>query len=453
MLSQKIILGAAGNAAGSDNYWFWQLTGSNHSYGYGITLDGDDNAYIAGEISISGTTYSQVVKVDKDANTIAQKRYGQGSITVMKGIAWDNANHLYAAGYSNYTGTGFYNAIMQKLDLNLNTVWTRCLDGGGLRTYEAVACDSSGYPYVTGADKVATNYGGRDAVIDKYNTNGNHLYQRRWGPNDGSSTDDEGFGISVNSQDEAFVAGRTSKNQDGGGGEEAILVKTNSSGSFGLAKYMAWNNSDRGWDIAHDSRDYYYVVGESNGQNIGGGWSGFLVGYNSSNGVIGQYLIGSVNESRGVSVCCDSQNNVYALVKSYNGAVYEAVLYKFDSTFAYQWKRAFVRYTNSAQKNIYPWSIRVDSNDNLIIGGHTLAGPGVNNYFLIKYPNDGSMTGTWTDGAESIWIRNPGGYNADAGNLTIANLNFSQSTHFDSTLQPAFTPTTTSFTSFTIPTS
>ena len=78
-----------------------------------------------------------------------------------------------------------------------------------------VTIDSTNNIYLTGFTRGAldgnTHYGGEDIFIVKYNSNGS----KQWTKQLGTSLNDSGWGIVVDSSDNIYVAGSTAEGLDG----------------------------------------------------------------------------------------------------------------------------------------------------------------------------------------------------------------------------------------------
>jgi hypothetical protein len=96
-----------------------------------------------------------------------------------------------------------------------------------------VTVDSSNNIYVTGRTIGGldgnTNSGSLDLFLVKYNSSGT----KQWTQQLGTSSHDDGYGVTVDSSDNIYVTGRTAGGLDGNtnsGSNDLFLVKYNSSG-------------------------------------------------------------------------------------------------------------------------------------------------------------------------------------------------------------------------------
>ena len=104
----------------------------------------------------------------------------------------------------------------------------------------------------------------------------------------GTSSRDDGGGVTVDSSDNIYVTGFTTgdlDNNTNSGQKDIILVKYNSSGTKQWTQQLGTSSQDTGNDVTVDSSDNIYVTGQTEGGLDGNTNSGiqdiFLVKYNS----------------------------------------------------------------------------------------------------------------------------------------------------------------------------
>src|ERR1039457_599709 len=116
-----------------------------------------------------------------------------------------------------------------------------------------------------------THGGGQyDAFVAKFNPTGSALVYSTYL---GGSGFDVGYGIAVDSADNAYVTGLTQSTdfptmnplqRVNGGGYDAFVAKINPTGSdLVYSTYLGGNSFDRGYSIALDSAGNAYVTGET----------------------------------------------------------------------------------------------------------------------------------------------------------------------------------------------
>ena len=116
---------------------------------------------------------------------------------------------------------------------NTSKQWTKLLGTSSDEDGNGVTVDSSGNIYVTGRtggalDSIA-NSGSSDIFLVKYDSTG----EKPWTKLLGTSSDDYGFGVTVDSSDNIYVTGYTAgglDNNSNSGSLDIFLVKFNSDG-------------------------------------------------------------------------------------------------------------------------------------------------------------------------------------------------------------------------------
>ena len=116
---------------------------------------------------------------------------------------------------------------------NTSKQWTKLLGTSSDEDGNGVTVDSSGNIYVTGRtggalDSIA-NSGSSDIFLVKYDSTG----EKQWTKLLGTSSNDYGFGVTVDSSDNIYVTGYTAgglDNNSNSGSLDIFLVKLNSDG-------------------------------------------------------------------------------------------------------------------------------------------------------------------------------------------------------------------------------
>ena len=212
--------------------------------------------------------------------------------------------------------------------------WVKQLEAPSL-SYEksqGLAVDSSDNIYVTGYTNGGldgnTNSGGHDIFLVKYNSSGT----KQWTQQFGSSENDYGQGVTVDSSDNIYVTGHTLGGLDGNtnsGKRDIFLVKYNSSGTKQWTQQLGTPTYEEAKGVTVDSSDNIYVTGWTRGglDTYSGGDDTFLVKYNSSGTKQwtrkfgapsflekSQYNSSSQMSSsgdKGIGVAVDSSGNIY----------------------------------------------------------------------------------------------------------------------------------------------
>ena len=221
----------------------------------------------------------------------------------------------------------------------------------------------------------------------------------------GTSSNDTGYGVTVDSSNNIYVTGYTDgglDNNTNSGGGDIILVKYNSSGTKQWTQQLGTSLADYGYGVAADSSDNIYVTGYTSGgldnnTSSGGVLDLFLVKYNSSGTKQWTQQLGTSAKDVSQGVTVDSSNNIYVtgwtkggLDNNTSSGGYDIFLVKYNSSGTKQWTQQL-----GTNGNDYGYGVTVDSSDNIYVTGHTYWGldnnvTTVNDIFLVKYNSSGT---------------------------------------------------------------
>jgi sugar lactone lactonase YvrE len=468
--------------------WIAQIGSGVADIGYGIATDSNGNVYVTGQSSAATTVYgissnrdrftelygasSFVVKYD--TNGIGQWIQPLGGSPTLFAISVDSIGNTFVTGNTGTsTATQVFNAdrtpykvisskasqsaFVVKYSSNTTPLWVAQIASTLADTGHAIATDSDGNVYVTGAgapsgtaavvaynsDGTAfgttlANAGQGDAFVVKYNTSGSV----QWVTRIASTQQDIGYGIKTDSSGNVYVVGGGSVgslasvvvfNSDGttfqtldrSGGGDVFIVKYNTSGTAQWAARIASSQQDVGYAIAIDGSNNVYVTGQgglnstqtitaynSNGTafattlvNDSGGGDAFVAKYNTNGTVQWIARIASAATDTGFGIATDPAGDVYVTGGLGGGAVITAY------------------------------------NSNGTAFGTTLANAGLSDTFIVKYSTSGTVQ--WvtriasTDADIGYGIAVDGGYNVyvtgQGGASTVTAYN-SNGTAFATTL-------------------
>jgi hypothetical protein len=311
------------------------LGGSGGDIGYGIAVDSLGNAYITGDTG-SADFPTQ--------NPIQGANGGFGDVFVTK---------INSAG----------NAL----------VYSTYLGGSDADYGCGIAVDGAGNANVTGWT-ISTDFptqnpiqgthggGGYDAFITKINSAGDALVYSTYL---GGSGGDYGFGIAVDSSDNAYVTGRTTSTEfptqnliqgTFGGYEDAFVTKINSAGNaLVYSTYLGGWGGDDGRAIAVDGAGNAYVTGMTDfgfpthnpiQGTFGGKKDAFVTKINSAgNALVYSTYLGGSGYDMGYSIAVDGLGNAY--VTGETGSTNFPILNPIQGTFE-GYEDAFVTKINSA---------------------------------------------------------------------------------------------------------
>jgi len=357
------------------------LGGSQDDGGNGIAVDASGNAYVAGST------------LSADFPTVTP--------TPLQGTCGG-------------CDTGFTDAFVAKLDAaGSSLVYTTYLGGSSSDQAFAIATDSAGNVYVTGrtysnnfptvnpVQPAIGSLGIADVFIAKLNAAGSSLVYSTYL---GGSSGEQGLGIAVDSDGNAYVVGSTlSKNfppasplqaacvSCTAGDTDAFVTKLNAAGSsLVFSTYLGGSGADEARGIAVDSTGAY-VTGLTHSNNFplvsplqpayGGVEDAFVLKMNSSgSALIYSTYLGGTSADEGHGIALDSSGNAYvtgwttssdfptanAAQSAYRGGQ-DAFVAKLDSAGATLAYSTYLGGTGADQGS----SIAVDSSGQAYVTGYT----------------------------------------------------------------------------------
>jgi hypothetical protein len=306
MFIQK--LDAAGNFV-----WTKSVGAAASDVGYGITIDGSGNIYIAGHfestvdfnpgpgtfnLTSAGIDDIFILKLDASGNFVWANRMGSTSNDVPYSITSDGSGNVYTTGY--FIGTvdfdpgagtytlasagGGYDIFIHKLDASGNFLWARSMGNTGTDYGQSIVSDAAGNVYTTGYFNGTVDFdpgagtsnlisgGGPDAFVQKLDASGNFV----WAKSAGSSSNDYGYAIAMDGSGNVYVTGSFIGTVDfdpgpgtftltSAGSNEIYIQKLDAGGNFVWAKKIGSTSSDVGNGITTDSFGDVYVAGEFTG--------------------------------------------------------------------------------------------------------------------------------------------------------------------------------------------
>lgn len=269
------------------------------------------------------------------------------------GIAVDSSGNAYITGStastdfptqspysSSLAGSG--DAFIAKLNPSGSAlVYSTYLGGNQTDVGNAIAVDSSGNVFVTGStassDFPATsgvlqaNFGGgqTDAFVAELNSSGDSLTYATYL---GGTGNDVGYGIALDSSDDAYVVGSTSSTDfptknplqpANAGNNDAFLSKIKPDGSaLVYSTYLGGSGADSGQDVAVDSSGDAYVTGFTLSTDFptskpfqtanAGSADAFVAEYNASgSGLVYSTYIGGSGVDRAFSIALGDSGDAY----------------------------------------------------------------------------------------------------------------------------------------------
>jgi hypothetical protein len=375
--------------------WSQRFGSTSSESGLGVTVDGSNNAIVTGRFR--GT-------VD----------FGGGPLTEVVGaIPRSRSNDIFVAKY----------------DHNGNHVWSQSFGDTLEDQGFSVVADGLDNVIVTGFFKGTVDFGGgpltevgtgtfvRDIFVVKFDSNGNHVWSKRFG----ASSGDEGQSIAVDGSDNVIVTGFFHNTVDFGGGpltsagsQDIFVAKYDPDGNHLWSKRFGQIDIDPGYGVAVDGSNNVIVTGYiRNTVDFGGGpltSAGcsdiFVAKFDTDGNHVWSQRFGDDScEDEGFSVAVDGSGNVVVTGK-FRGTVdfgggpmtsagfgsLDIFVARFDPNGNHLWSKSF----GSASSD-FGNHVAADGLDNVIItgrfgdtvdfGGGTLSNPRI---FVAKFDSNGN---------------------------------------------------------------
>lgn len=365
--------------------------------------------------------------IDPSSNIIWATYYGDASLDRGTCAGTDAGNNVYLAGYALSTSniatsgafqatlSGSYDAFLVKFDSNGNRLWGTYFGGVNLETVYAIFVQSNGTVYLCGDTSSSSNiastgahqpaYGGGmdDAILVKFDTNG----QRLWSTYYGGNQHDIAYTITVDNQGNPIIAGHTESSNTGNCiatpgayatsfnfASDIFIAKFNSNGVRQWGTYYGDTGFEEAWGMDCDGNDNIVVTGFTESlsglstspchQASNAGMQDAFISKFSSNGVNliwGTYFGGSASE-QGTAVEIDTSGTIFvsgntssssgiSTTGAYQTSIAssdDAFLTAFSSSGTQLWGTYF-----GGEDTDYMNDILLDSNNCILFCGQTLS--------------------------------------------------------------------------------
>jgi hypothetical protein len=290
------------------------------------------------------------IKTDATGNPIWKKAIGESASDYANDIQQTSDSGFIVCGYSNSTFSGGFageNIYLIKLSSNGNILWSKIIGGAGNERANSVRQTSDGGFIIAGTTN-SWGSGGKDFYLIKTDANGNISWTKTFG----GALDDVANSVKQTSDGGFIVAGET--NSFGAGDIDYYLIKTDALGTLTWSKTYGEINSD--W--------LYSVVQASNGGYVMGGYSISFLGAGEADAVVIKTdSTGSIVWSKTygeqfgdvASSMVTTNDNGYALAGGQSSFPFSMVdkglLFKIDSVGNFIWANTFIN-SNDVQRNI-----------------------------------------------------------------------------------------------------
>jgi hypothetical protein len=340
-------------------HWLWSrgATGTNIGQeGTGMATDENGNTTIIGGFADTlmtlgndtifnshiSTEDSYIAKFSPSGNVLWFKSIGGLNSEIVWSVCADANGNTYVTGSSssasiifdsitllNSSSNGMFVA---KYDVNGNAIWARGANSVNFTSGSGIGADLQGNVYVAGSYMDTVTFGastlisegGNDALLIKYDSNGNFI----WAKSEGEIGSDGNVSVCVDGGDNIIVGGQFDGDSITIGGftlwnagqNDIYVVKYDSSGSVLWAKSGNGNADDYVQQVSTDFNGDIFVGGSFNSSSLlfgsmtlhcTGGFDAFIIKYNSSGNIIWAKSGAGSTDDYGFSVSADSSGNVY----------------------------------------------------------------------------------------------------------------------------------------------
>ena len=302
----------------------WEKTwgGTNYDYGKAIAIDGSGNVYLTGTTDSYGGIF--VLKYNSFGNLLWERTWGGWGSEFGSGIALDNMGNIFITGITTSYGVGDRDILVLKYNSDGNLLWNTTYGGFNEEWGIGIAVDISGNMFITG---LTESYGAGewDMLLLKYDSSGTLLWNTTWG----GSKSDHGSGIALDALGNVFITGSTKSY--GAGNGDALVLKYDSFGTLLWSKTWGSSDNDFGCGIAVDSSGNMFITGSTYSIE-GGGHDALLFKYDpSGNLLLNKTWGGSGYDSGevGYGIALDDSGNVFITGENYYYGTFDVFLLKY----------------------------------------------------------------------------------------------------------------------------
>ena len=331
-----------------------------------LKLNNIRNILFVSTIFFSGfTVYSNIESLAYSENIDLTNRsivrnFGGYGIDILSSVTQTLDGGLIVVGGSTSTNTEFTNkgsedAIIIKYDKYGSQQWVKSFGGSNDDRFNSVIKTSDkGFVTVghsSSTDTDFANKGGTDAIIIKYDEDGNQQWIKSFG---GSGTDS--FNSVVEASDEGLIVIGESNSHNAGfinrGGDDAIIIKYDKYGNEEWTKHFGGSNNDFFYSVIEISDEGIVVAGYSYSTDTDfinkGDADGIIIKYDKDGNQQWIKSFGGLYNDTLYSVIETSDKGLIVVGDSYSDGIgfdkkgsYDAIIVKYDKDGNQQWVKNF----------------------------------------------------------------------------------------------------------------
>ncbi len=256
------------NGAGNDDVYFLKMDGSgtiqwsNYWGGSGKDRAQDIIQTVDGGYAITGYSTSPpasyydafLLRLNSAGDTLWSKFYGGGGFEDANSIVLMTDDGFVMGGQGTNGGNGL-DMFLVRVNMNGDTLWTRKFGSSATDNIEQLLRLSDGTFVLAGGTDDTTGLGGNDGLLVKTDSSGTVIWAKNYG---GNSQDD--FHQIFKTTDGGFVLSGTTRSS-GPFDPNLWLVKTNSSGDSTWTRTFGGDNNDHGYSAVQTLDGGYIFAG------------------------------------------------------------------------------------------------------------------------------------------------------------------------------------------------
>ena len=429
--------------------WQKSLGGSSYEVFYSVTQIKDDNYIAVGKtrsndidgITNDGDVLGVIVKYDINGNILWKKNWGE----ILESVAPTEDGGFVVVGYAEISYImngirvkGSADGIIMKCDADGNILWQNLWGGNGNDQFYNVMPTKDNGVLVSGASSSTdieglSNKGDIDAIILKYDKDGNVLWEKSYGGSKSESFDN----VVITENEDIIASGDTFSSDIDGlttkGTPDGLIVKYDRDGNILWNKSWGGSGQEYFRSLILTKDDGYVVVGETNSLNPEGLTTqatsrytdAIIVKYDKDGNVLWQSSWGGTKDDKFNSIALAKDggylvagwfesSNIEGLPNKSNYLAPEAMIVKYNQNGKIMWQKSWGGNWSDEFNSI----ISTKNNEYVVVGTSTstnIEGLEHNNEkdfiivkYLIKYDLENTISETVNGTAEIIQEGNYG---------------------------------------------
>lgn len=282
----------------------------------------------------SDKTSAYIAVYNSDGKKTNEKTY-DGQHTYFYSVIQTTDNNFVVVGQA---GKNYSDALIVKFDSDLNVIWENTYTGSKYEVFKSVIETSDGNIVAVGiADQINGNIEPAKGLIVKYDKSGNQLWANTIG---GTSCDE--FNSVVETSDNCYaVVGKFKskdlENLEINGEADAVIFKYNSEGELLWKKSYGGSSYDEFNSIVKTSDGGYIAVGTTSSKDIdditdSAQWKCLIVKYDKNFNLLWNKGYGSGHQSSFLSVVELKNNNIIVVGETYSvSPIQHGILIEYDA--------------------------------------------------------------------------------------------------------------------------